>query len=501
MPDVAPSSFAHRVAAGAVWMGSARLLVRAIGLVSTIVLARLLVPDDFGLVALASALLFVIETLSDLRFEQAIIAQRDTHDSDFDTAFTLNLIRGAVVALVIALIAYPYALMMDDSRLASLLLALAAVPLIAGVKNPAFVTYEKSMSYWREFTLQLVHKLTTFVVTVTLAWLWRDYWALVAGIVTGALVRVAGSYLMHPYRPRLGLAAWRRLAAFSSWLIAANTINAVAQKFELFVLGAFLPVRTVGIYHVGSEVSAMATHEIALPIKRVLFPALSALKDESAEQYRRFRQSVQVITAITLPLGVGLALLAEPFVLLVLGEKWTAAVEVIRFLAPLGVVWAIAGLADTLVISAGQTRLIFFRELLRTAILLPLYLVGAWLGGLQGVLIAAVFVALSSMIIGLAMVRQYAGTPLFTPILDTWRSLLACICMALAVGMALPASIDMQGNLERITAIAMATAVGVVIYTACHFLLWLVVGRPHGIESFMLDSIKTMRRRAAVKAP
>ena len=139
-------------------MAASRILVRLIGLVSTLILARLLTPGDFGIVALASALYFVIQTVSDLRFEQALISLRDKSDADFDTAWTMNALRGVASATILLAAAYPYAQLMDDPRLAGVLAVLAGVPLIHGLKNPHFLRFEIAMDFRKEFALQIVAK-------------------------------------------------------------------------------------------------------------------------------------------------------------------------------------------------------------------------------------------------------------------------------------------------------------------------------------------------------
>lgn len=472
-------------------MAGVRLLVRAIGLLSTIILARLLLPEDFGLVALAGALVFVLETFSDLRFEHAIIAQRDTTDSDLNTAFTLNLLRGTGIAIVIALIAYPYALMMDDMRLVPILLTMAAIPLIDGFKNPAFVTYEKSMQFAREFTLQLSHKILAFTVTITLAWLWRSYWALIVGIVSGAGVKVIASYLMHPYRPHLSLQAWRRLVSFSGWFMGANAVNALLQKIEFFLIGAFVPARVVGLLHVGSEISNMASNELTLPLKRALFPALSSLAAEPQRQYHNFCRAIEVIAAVALPIGLGLSLVAEPLVLLVLGERWRETAQVIEFLGPVASIWAIAGLCDTLILSRGNTRLMFNRELIRASYLIPIYSLAIWLGGLQGFLYSTPIVATLSLLLNLDMVRRQSDMPLFEPIKTTWRSWLACGAMTVSVLLlqSLLATSDDGGSL--ILVLTLSVSGGAAAYALAHLALWFTAGRPDGAEQFILDAVRT----------
>ncbi|MCG6965512.1 MAG: oligosaccharide flippase family protein [Chromatiaceae bacterium] len=500
-PDQASKSLSGSVAAGAVWLAGGRFLVRSIGLISTIILARLLLPEDFGLVALATALLFVLDTLSDLRFEQAIIAQRDTRAADLNTAWTLNLLRGAGLALVLAAAAYPYASVMGDPRLIDLLLLLALLPLLDGLKNPAFVTFEKSMVFHREFALQLAQKITAFCVTVTLAWLIRSYWALVAGMLTGNAVRVLASYQMHPFRPRPALAGWRRLVAFSGWLMGANVLHAAMQKAEFFLIGVFLPVRVAGLFQVGSDVSNMASNEAVIPIKRALFPAFSSLAHDPQRQYQGFRRAMEVITALALPLGVGLAVVADPFVLLALGDNWREAGLVISYLAPAAAIWAIAGLCDTLTVSSGQTRRVFIRALFVASYLIPAYVLGIWLGGLQGILIAAVFVALLSLLVNLDMVRRFSGRPLLLPLHGTWRSFAAALLMAagvigLRMHLAQPEHVAGQ-----ILHLAVLVGAGGLVYLLAHFALWQAASRPTGVERHVVQFIQARRRQRSPGTP
>lgn len=470
-----------------------RLLVRFIGLISTVILARLLLPEDFGLIALASALIFVLESMSDLRFELAIIAQQETSDDDLNSAFTLNVLRGVGLAVLVSLIAFPYAGLMDEQDLAAPMLALSLLPLIDGFKNPAFIIYEKSMVFSREFTLQLSHKLFTLVVTITFAILWRDHWALVAGLIAGSLARTSTSYLLRPFRPRPTLRAWRRLAAFSGWLMAANVVTALLQKMEFFLIGAMLPVRTVGIYHVGSEIAHMAAHELAMPLKRAIFPALSSLADDPGKQYASFLRSIEMIALISLPAGIGLALVAEPFTLLVLGDNWTDVIEVLVFLGPAGSIWAIAGLCDTLTLSRGKTRMIFNRELVKALYMAPIYFVAVWFGGLRGLLVAVPIVAIISLLVYLHMVKRQTGKPMLLPLLGAWRSMLAVAVMSVA----LVAMSRWLGSPEpalppAVMLLTLVTA-GATIYIASHLVLWLIAGRPDGVERFLIDFVNSRR--------
>lgn len=481
-------TLAQRVVTGSIWMAASRILVRLIGLVSTLILARVLTPGDFGIVALASALYFVIQTVSDLRFEQALISLRDKSDVDFDTAWTMNVLRGLAGAVVLLIVAYPYAQIMADPRLVGVVAVLAAVAIVHGLKNPHFLRFEIAMDFRKEFTLQVVAKFAGFCVALWLALQYRNYWALLAGMLASTAIEVVMSYVLRPSRPRPTLASLRRLMGFSGWLMGGQLVTAVIGRVQYFLVGAYLPSAVVGLLHVGAEIAQMATTETLTPLRRALLPAL-AQKSNDAESHREaFREAMAVIIGLALPIGCGISLVADLLVPVLLGPQWLGAIEVIRYVGVAGAVTAISAMGDTMLISAAKTRPLFQRELLKLAYLLPGYWLGITYGGLSGVLIAWLGLAMVSLAINIRMIRQHVGVGARDLFGGAWRTPVAVLGMAGFVWLTKAALVVLGSGVGAdLVRLLITVLVGAASYVLLHLLLWRLAGRPQGFERRMFD--------------
>src|SRR3954447_6711104 len=205
------ASILEKTARGAGWVVAWRMITRTLGLFSTLILVRLLAPSDFGLVALGSSFSVAIEAFSWIGLEEGVIRHKQPSPALYDTAFTLAILRGAVVGAVIAAAAYPGALFFEERRLVWVIAALGFTAFIEGFINVGTVEFRRDFSFQNEFRLFLLPRVLSVITAVSLAAVYRSYWALIAGIVSNQALRVVFSYTMHPYRPRLRLVAWRDL--------------------------------------------------------------------------------------------------------------------------------------------------------------------------------------------------------------------------------------------------------------------------------------------------
>ena len=189
----------HRMVKGATGMAFQRMAIRLIGLVSTIVLARPLLPADFGVVALATGLAAILDSLLELGFDLALIQNQSDGRARYNTAWALSVLRGLFTALILLVGAVPMAALYEDARVADVMYWLALVAAISGFQNIGIVEFRKELRFDREFNLLIWIKAAGFVTTLTLAWMWRDCHALIAGILVAKTAAVVLSYTMHPH--------------------------------------------------------------------------------------------------------------------------------------------------------------------------------------------------------------------------------------------------------------------------------------------------------------
>jgi O-antigen/teichoic acid export membrane protein len=482
------------VATGTVWLSVARLCVNLLGFLGLIVLARLLTPEDFGIVAIASTLFAILSAATNLSMAQALIQHPKPEQSHFDTAFTLNLMRGCLVFAAIALLAIPAALIFDEPRLTSLLPALGFGAVLVGAHNPRLAVFSRHMEFRQQFWLQVSEKLVVLVFSAACAFLFQSPWALVLGLLAGQFCTLCLGYLMIPYRPRLALSNFRELMSFSVWLALGQVINTINWRLDQLLIGRQLGPEALGHYAVGDNLAALPTREVTAPLHATLFPAFSRLAASPERLRAAFERAQAMIVALALPVGVGAALLADPLVRLALGEKWLPSVIVIQGLAAIFALQTIGALAEPLAMATGRTRLMFMRDMQGFVLRVPLVIIGLFAGGVPGVVAARVISGSVGIGLNMAIIRRVAGLSFGQQLHRPMRSLLsaaAMVIVVLALGPLPPGSHQAWGLLAEI---GQKAACGAATYLGMHLLLWRIMGLPPGPEA---ELISTMRKGLA----
>ena len=226
-----------KMARGVVWMVLLRLLDRGIGFLSTLVLARLLTPDNFGIVAMATSLIAMLELIAAFGFDMALIQRTKPTRAHYDTAWTFTVILGCILSVLLVGLSWPVAWFYGRPELLHVIWALAFGSLVQGFQNIGTVAFRKDMEFHKEFRFVASKRLVTVPITITLAYLLRNYWALVAGMVAGRVVDVWLSYRFHPHRPRFDLSATADLLHFSKWLLLVNALQFLRDRSPDFIIG------------------------------------------------------------------------------------------------------------------------------------------------------------------------------------------------------------------------------------------------------------------------
>lgn len=270
------------VAKGAATMAGFQVFSKIMDLVSIIVLARLLVPEDFGLVTLATATMLVAATVTELPVIDVLVQRPKLDERDIDSAFTLNLLRGIVVVGVLLAAAWPLAWIYGDDRLVGLMSALALVPLAKSLESPALVHPLRRVDYGPTAKSLFAGKLTGMIVSVALAFATGSYWALALGLITTGVVSMLWTYRLCPYRPRLRFAGIGSIFEFAGWVTVSRIIFAISQQSDRFFVGYILGKNNLGQYTMGSDIASMATYSLAGPILRPIFAGMSRIQEDLA---------------------------------------------------------------------------------------------------------------------------------------------------------------------------------------------------------------------------
>lgn len=488
-----------KLAKGVFWLSSAKVIVNTLALCSTLILARLLTPEDFGLFSLALTMLTIISALTELSMANALIHHKNPTDDHFNTAWTLNLTRASVVSIIFCVAAPITAWIYHEPKLTGIMLYLAASIVMTGLNNPKMVLMTRNLIFWQEFALTVSQKLVGFIVGVSIALIYKSYWALVGGMVASQLVGIIVSYIIIPYRPKFSLTNAKELWSFSIWLTLGQIVNTLNWKLDHLLIGSYLGIKPLGYYTVGDNLAAMPTRETIGPLETTLFPGFKQIVHDNARLKIAYKSAQSLITAIVLPVGVGCALIAHPLVLLAMGAKWLPIVQIIQVLSCVFALQTMASPVHPLAMAKGETKLLFKRDLFSFAMRVPIIIAGMFIGGLVGIIYARAITGVIAIFINMHLVRRLIGTAIFEQIGANVRSLASIVCMAIGV-LYLEQLIGRDGSqMDLVLKIVAFVVTGALLYITTHFILWVMAGRPIGPESELMKIVSKVMSK--IKRP
>jgi O-antigen/teichoic acid export membrane protein len=479
----------QKMALGAGWMVLFKLCERGLGLVSVTILARLLVPEDFGLVAMAMSVIAMLDLLRAFSFDIVLIQQQAVERCHYDTVWTFNVLFSVAITALLVVLAIPTAQFYGEPRLKTIMYFLALATLVTGFENIGIVAFRKELQFHKEFVFQVGKKLIGFCVTIPLAIMLQSYWALLSGTIAAYLGGVVLSYALQSYRPKFCLSAASELFRFSKWLFMNNTLFFLRQRSVDFIVGKLAGAHALGVFSLSYEISNLPTSELVMPINRAVFPGYAKLSARLEELRESYLQVVSSIALFVMPTGVGLVLTADLVVPILLGAKWMEVVPAMQILALGGVLTALQTNNGNVYLALGRPRLLTALATLSVCIMFPLVI---WLTqsygsiGTVGGLFLSVVAMLPINFFVLSRVlklkfRQLAGV--------LWRPAIATVVMWLA-GKALKNSLLQSHELAgQALCLVLLVLSGAVVYVVVSLSVWRLVGRPAGAERFVVDHV------------
>jgi lipopolysaccharide exporter len=474
-----------------------RWSMKAISLMSSIILIRLLAPEDFGLMTKAIISVGLLEVLLDSGFKQALIQKKTTDQSDYDTVFTLNMIFGSAIFIALIGLSPLLSHFMEEPRLTMIIPLLGIRVLVWGMSSPKTADFLRNLEYSKDFWFNVSVKLVSVPSTIIFAFIFKDYRALVGGQIVSQLAELSLSYIMAPYRPRFGLSRVREIWKFSLSFISLNyAIYATQRMDEMFLMhrGGENSNRWLGYYNVANILGCLLTYEVLYPLTRSLFPVFSKLREDKAALSKAVRQVFGIVWALALFCGVGTALMGENLMLALGGEEWRAAIVVLQWVgiaSALQMVNLVIGTVLQVTDHAKVQSILLWSKLimLAGAFSFALPLCFEWNSleplALSRAIVMGLFVPVH--IFFLKGILELSFTDLLKEI---WRPTVVMIYLFLA---------DKELELyiyhfdkPFLNLIIQMLMIGIG-YGGGLLLLWRVTGRPKGFESFLINSYKNRK--------
>ncbi len=431
--------------------------VKVIFLVRLLVLARLLAPEEFGLLAVAMAAITVLMTLSDFGVVPALIQHPVLSKQDYDAGWTLGVMRAALATVVLLLAAPLVADLFGDSRATPIIQVLACGVILDALASIKIAELNRDLNFR---SLAIIHVVNAIVVTIIAIVMAPAYgvWALVAGSLAGSLATTVTSYIVAPYRPRFCLerSTVSGLLNFGRWIFLTGLIVMLANAGLRVIISRELGVAELGIFFLSLRLAFFPHEAISGIIETVSFPVYAQLRNNPEQARELFRNALLGMVVLLIPSCLLLIALTPGLVEHVLGERWVETTTAIRILAVASLIGMIGDATTPLLKGFGLPSQVTILEILQSGLTLGL----AWLlAGKYGLPGAVMAVLLGVAATQLLCVR-FSLKLLDHPYAGLWQPL-AIITSASLAGTML--THWLENSVPGLTGFIMAATTGVIV--------------------------------------
>jgi O-antigen/teichoic acid export membrane protein len=336
-------SLAESVVKGSFWIFSLRLTNRMLGLLRTVVLARLLMPEDFGVVGIAALVIATLETFSQPGLATALVQKKESIQDSLDTAWTTSVVRSILIFVLLLLIAPWVARFFNSSQARLVIQFLAVSVIIAGCRNIGIIYFQKELNFKNQYLYDVSVTLGNIAVAIPAAVLLGNVWALVLGAIAGSITRFFMSYVLQAYRPRLRFdkEKFGQLFAYGKWVLGSSVLVFLATQGDDIFLGKMFGAAALGFYQMAYMISNLPTTEVTQILSHVTFPAYAKLQDDRDRLKDAYLRVMQMIACFAIPLSGGLFIFSHDLVAIVLSKKWLPLVPLVKVLVWSGLMRAL----------------------------------------------------------------------------------------------------------------------------------------------------------------
>ncbi len=447
------------------WSAADIFLRQGLSFIVTIVLARLLAPEEFGTIALLYLFIGVASVFVDSGFGGALSQRQDTTHTDESTVFWFNLIMGLLAAAALWIAAPWFAEFYDSPILIPLTQVLAINVFISALGAIHGVLLTKRLDFKTQLKVGAVATTLSGIVAIAMAMQGYGVWALAWQALVSTLLTTCLLWYWNDWRPGMVFSreSMRRLFGFGSYVLLSGLFESVYSRIYTLLIGKFYGVRDLGFYNRADGTKQLPVGVLTGILSRVAFPVFSAAAHDKEKLKRGVRQALRGMMLINIPMMLGLMVVAEPAVLTLFGEQWLPAVPILQVLCLAGVFWPLHVINLNVLLAQGHSRLFFRLGVVKQCIGIGLLIAGTAYG-VMGIAWSQVIYGIVAFAINAHYTRTHLGYGLWQQIGDFLPTL------ALASGMAL--FVYWVGNIVQLPVFfefVTLTGAGALVFIAgCH---------------------------------
>ena len=340
-----------------------KFINRGIGLISTLILARLLTPEDYGIVAIATVAIYLFDEISNTGTREYVIHKTTLDNDILNTAWTLNLVTKIIVWLAFLLLIPVISEFYSKPELNDVLLVISLILPIGALRNVGIIIYEKELKYKPLFYLELCQKIIAFIFILSIALWLKSYWAMIIGTVISSIVLNIGSYIIHDFRPKFSLYNFKEQWSFSKWMLPKGLLGFSKAEFDVFLISRIFDFSNLGGFNLMKSLTSMVGRDVIMPATDPLLSSFSKVKGDFERLNFQLTLSLFVILVISLPMTLFIWMFHKEIVLILLGEQWVSYSSVLGVLSLLIATFSLSGILQHLLTSLGKIKVQFYFEL------------------------------------------------------------------------------------------------------------------------------------------
>lgn len=475
-----------RALSAVLWSGIDTFVRQGLQFAISVVLARLLTPEEFGTVALLYLFIGIAGAFVDSGFSSALIQKQDVTYADESTVFWFNLLMGLIAATVLWSAAPAISSFYGIPILLPLTGVMALNILIGSLGSIHSTLLTKRLDFRTHLKVGGIASGISGVLAVILAWRGYGVWALAAQTLLTTLIATVLLWLFNPWRPGLvfSFASARRLFGFGGFLLASSLLDIAYSRIYTLLIGKFYGVHELGFYNRAETTKQLPVGVLTSVLSRVAFPIFSSAASDREQLKRGVKLALRGIMLINVPLMLGLAVTAEPFIHALYGHQWVPAAPVMQVLCLGAVLWPLHVINLNVLMAQGYSHLYFRLEVVKKLLGVALLSWGAFYG-MMGIAWSQMAFSLIAFGINAYYSKDHLGYGAKEQMLDIVPAFLVSAAMAGMLAL-LQQAIVMAPLLEM----AVLTLVGFVFYFA---VCWI------GRVSLLQDMLHLLRQRSPIR--
>ncbi len=429
-----PENLKEKTIAGMLWSSVGRLGTMLINFLSNLVLARLLMPDDFGCIAMLYVFIAVSAIFVNGGLGTALIQRKNPTHLDYTTVFYWNLAVSLIFYLLLFFTAPAIARFYAMPQLSAVLRVQSLTLLIQAFAIVQATQLQKQLRF-RELSIRnLIAAIIGTVIGIAMAFWGYGVWSLVASSLCSAVASVLLLWRMSSWRPTWEF-SWKSLGSlfsFGGLMLLSSLVETIYVNIQRLIIGKMFTASDLGYYNQAKKLEEVPTTTLSTIVNEVSFPVFSKLQDDRQQLHRALRKNIKAVTYLNFPLMMLLIVIAHPIITLLYSSKWESSVPYFQILCLYGFLYTLNTLNTNIIKSLGKGALFFFLQLSKRLIGIGMIVVGVKWWGIMGMMWSIAIFGLVCYIINTIAVGKLVRYGLFRQFMD-WLPCLLVTAVSVVV--------------------------------------------------------------------